>query len=56
VEGDVEVGSLVVDEGGTLQGVCVRKEPAQLQDAAAKGGSLLVPGKLSDLQKVDTRH
>ena len=26
VEGDVEVGSLVVDEGGTLQGVCVRKD------------------------------
>lgn len=26
VEGDVEVGSLVVDEGGTLQGVCVRRD------------------------------
>ncbi|MBI4913289.1 MAG: polymer-forming cytoskeletal protein [Acidobacteria bacterium] len=25
VEGDVEVGSLVVDEGGTLQGTCVRR-------------------------------
>jgi cytoskeletal protein CcmA (bactofilin family) len=25
VEGDVEVGSLVVDEGGTLQGTCSRK-------------------------------
>lgn len=25
VEGDVEVGSLVVDEGGTLQGTCIRK-------------------------------
>lgn len=32
VEGEVEVGSLVVDEGGTLQGTCTRrgtaKEPA----------------------------
>ncbi len=26
VEGDVEVGSLVVDEGGTLQGVCTRRD------------------------------
>ena len=25
VEGEAEVGSLVVDEGGTLQGSCVRK-------------------------------
>ena len=25
VEGDVEVGSLVVDEGGTLQGTCTRR-------------------------------
>jgi cytoskeletal protein CcmA (bactofilin family) len=25
VEGDVEMGSLVVDEGGTLQGTCARK-------------------------------
>jgi cytoskeletal protein CcmA (bactofilin family) len=56
VEGDVEVGSLVVDEGGTLQGVCVRKDQTQNLDGAAKGGSLVVPGKLSDLQKIDTRH
>ena len=42
VEGDVEVGSLVVDEGGTLQGVCVRKDQTQNLDAngAAKGGPL----------------
>jgi hypothetical protein len=38
VEGDVEVGSLVVDEGGTLQGVCVRKDQAGKD--VAKGGSL----------------
>ena len=25
VEGEVEVGSLVVDEGGTLQGTCIRR-------------------------------
>ncbi len=39
VEGDVEVGSLVVDEGGTLQGTCTRRgekpkaapEPAELE-------------------------
>lgn len=29
VEGDVEVGSLVVDEGGTLQGTCTRKGGAK---------------------------
>jgi cytoskeletal protein CcmA (bactofilin family) len=58
VEGDVEVGSLVVDEGGTLQGVCVRKDQTQNLDAggAAKGGSIPAPGKLPDLKKADTRH
>jgi cytoskeletal protein CcmA (bactofilin family) len=42
VEGDVEVGSLVVDEGGTLQGVCVRKDPAgtDTTNIVAKGGTL----------------
>jgi cytoskeletal protein CcmA (bactofilin family) len=42
VEGDVEVGSLVVDEGGMLQGVCVRRDQAEAPDArgVAKGGSL----------------
>jgi cytoskeletal protein CcmA (bactofilin family) len=39
VEGDVEVGSLVVDEGGILQGVCVRKSQAQAEaNGVAKGG------------------
>ena len=38
VEGDVEVGSLVVDEGGTLQGVCVRKDH-KLEEGAANGNS-----------------
>ena len=27
VEGEVELGTLVVDEGGTLQGTCVRRQP-----------------------------
>lgn len=42
VEGDVEVGSLVVDEGGTLQGVCVRRDQARTLELAnaAKGGTL----------------
>ncbi len=56
VEGDVEVGALVVDEGGTLQGVCVRKDQTQNLDGVAKGGTLPVPGKLPDMKKVDTRH
>jgi cytoskeletal protein CcmA (bactofilin family) len=45
VEGDVEVGSLVVDEGGTLQGVCVRKDQSTIDaaNAVAKGGSLPSP-------------
>ncbi len=42
VDGDVEVGSLVVDEGGTLQGVCVRRDRAgtDAADIVAKGGTL----------------
>lgn len=34
VEGDVEVGALVVDEGGILQGTCVRRGH---KSAPAKG-------------------
>jgi cytoskeletal protein CcmA (bactofilin family) len=60
VEGDVEVGSLVVDEGGTLQGVCVRKDQKAAKDetnGVAKGGSLPA-GKVPDvdLKKVDTKR
>lgn len=33
VEGDVEVGSLVVDEGGTLQGTCTRRGVERLEKA-----------------------
>ncbi|HPS68315.1 MAG TPA: polymer-forming cytoskeletal protein [Holophaga sp.] len=32
VEGEVEVGTLVVDEGGTLQGSCARKGSARTKD------------------------
>ena len=41
VEGDVEVGSLVVDEGGTLQGVCVRRgrDGTEASNLVAKGGT-----------------
>jgi cytoskeletal protein CcmA (bactofilin family) len=35
VEGEVEVGSLVVDEGGTLQGTCTRRGAAK--ESAAPG-------------------
>lgn len=57
VEGDVEVGSLVVDEGGTLQGVCVRKDQqAKAGDASvgavAKGaGAPPVKPEPKDLKK-----
>lgn len=35
VEGDVEVGSLVVDEGGTLQGSCTRRGLNKAKEAEA---------------------
>jgi cytoskeletal protein CcmA (bactofilin family) len=58
VEGDVEVGSLVVDEGGTLQGVCVRKDQQPKghdagANAVAKGGPLPVSkADPKDLKKI----
>ncbi len=36
VEGEVEVGSLVVDEGGTLQGNCTRRGVERLEKAARR--------------------
>ncbi|WP_257303745.1 bactofilin family protein [Geothrix campi] len=58
VEGDVEVGSLVVDEGGTLQGVCVRKDQTRNLDTigTAKGGTLALSdsGKKS-LDSLETK-
>jgi cytoskeletal protein CcmA (bactofilin family) len=61
VEGDVEVGSLVVDEGGTLQGVCVRRDKTEVRDAAgvAKGGSLPAPKHLDfdpNPKKIDLKR
>lgn len=35
VEGEVEVGSLVVDEGGTLQGTCTRRGAAKEKETAS---------------------
>lgn len=53
VEGDVEVGSLVVDEGGTLQGVCVRKVQTRNLDAlaVAKGPLPVAAGKPPAMQE-----
>ena len=39
VEGDVEVGSLVVDEGGTLQGTCVRRDHTAKEAPSSTNGS-----------------
>ncbi len=36
VEGDVEVGSLVVDEGGTLQGTCTRRGMKKPENLASR--------------------
>jgi cytoskeletal protein CcmA (bactofilin family) len=36
IEGDVEVGSLVVDEGGTLQGTCTRRGMNKPENLAHK--------------------
>lgn len=59
VEGDVEVGSLVVDEGGTLQGICVRKDQAGNPNAngTAKGGTLPTPKQAEpDQRKTDAKR
>ncbi len=44
VEGEVEVGSLVVDEGGTLQGTCTRRGAAREMPHAGKGKPSERPG------------
>ena len=43
VEGEVEVGSLVVDEGGTLQGNCTRRGIVQETPAAAPHPAPVTP-------------
>jgi cytoskeletal protein CcmA (bactofilin family) len=46
VEGEAEVGSLVVDEGGTLQGTCVRRGYTKPQTPTHTPGSAHDPLKL----------
>ncbi|HJV88772.1 MAG TPA: polymer-forming cytoskeletal protein [Holophagaceae bacterium] len=46
VEGEVEVGRLVVDEGGILQGTCIRRDEPKAPEVA-KGGSLPGPEKVT---------
>jgi cytoskeletal protein CcmA (bactofilin family) len=68
VEGEVELGSLVVDEGGTLQGTCTRRgvtrtsaspaaEPLTPAAAALANGALPLPGLgARNLEPVPDRH
>ena len=56
VEGEVEVGSLVVDEGGTLQGSCTRKG-ARPKEAGKEAGREMDPkGKPKDAEPVKGRN
>ena len=49
-------GSLVVDEGGTLQGVCVRKDQSE-PVVVAKGGSLPAAKQTDpEAKKADTKR
>jgi cytoskeletal protein CcmA (bactofilin family) len=55
VEGDVEVGSLVVDEGGTLQGVCVRKDQQAKGSETTPGANGIAKGGALPLSKVEAK-
>jgi len=48
VEGEVEVGSLVVDEGGTLQGNCSRRGATKPKEKEGQVGAVSKPGKPED--------
>jgi cytoskeletal protein CcmA (bactofilin family) len=48
VEGEVEVGSLVVDEGGTLQGSCTRRGVTKTKDKEAEVPKPRLADKPSD--------
>jgi cytoskeletal protein CcmA (bactofilin family) len=51
VEGEVEVGSLVVDEGGTLQGSCTRRgaqKPKDTEAAKAKPAEKSTEDRFAD--------
>jgi cytoskeletal protein CcmA (bactofilin family) len=50
VEGDVVVGSLVVDEGGTLQGNCTHRDTSK--DAKPKAPEVAKGGALPEKAKV----
>ncbi|NTV72675.1 MAG: hypothetical protein HGA66_00500 [Holophaga sp.] len=61
VEGEVELGSLVVDEGGTLQGTCTRRGVARSTSAhpAAEPASTMPlppPGPGRSLEPIPERH
>jgi cytoskeletal protein CcmA (bactofilin family) len=69
VEGEVELGSLVVDEGGTLQGTCTRRgvsrnapaaalaeAPASAAAAALSNAPLPPPGPGRNLEPAVERH
>jgi len=45
LEGEAEVGSLVVDEGGTLQGTCVRRGYTKPQGVQGPGADKLIQKK-----------
>lgn len=45
VEGEAEVGSLVVDEGGTLQGTCVRRGYTKPQTSSQTHSQIHDPSK-----------
>ncbi len=62
VEGEVELGSLVVDEGGTLQGNCTRRGVARSNgvlptaEPAAPPVPLPPPGPGRSLEPIPERH
>ncbi len=71
VEGEVEVGSLVVDEGGILQGTCTRRghkatlpapkaadKPAekQAEKNGAKNGQRLPDAKPAEIKAGEVKH
>ena len=61
VEGEVELGSLVVDEGGTLQGTCTRRgvpkaEPAPAPVEPAASLAIPPPGPGRILEPIAERH
>jgi cytoskeletal protein CcmA (bactofilin family) len=55
VEGDVEVGSLVVDEGGTLQGNCARRgiEKTEKTEKAEKAEKIEKTERLERPERID---